>query len=265
VPLVNSVYVRWARGLAGPLEDAASIAAHGRHEHVLQLGGSQSPEDAMNAAQAWLGINAWPRVATTVGLRPTGTGDQPFVDFGLGDTLPAPDEAGGTSDARVRSLPFADHPANVGQVVYSPELRAAPAEAEDHLQRWLQRMATGGGGSAATAPPVPVPVQVPDPPERLPPFSWAVVRVRNTGRFYLPVAVRLLRVVFSLDVPGTTSTTAELHRNGLAIATYTFAAGQSGNATVALVTDVAADEWLQGVCSVAGAGAEGMVIQPEGV
>lgn len=263
--LANSVFVRWARGLAGPVEDAASIAAHGRHEHLLQLGGSQSPDDALNAATAWLGINAWPRVTTKVGLRPTGTGDRPFVDFDLGDTLPAPDEAGGSTDARVRTLGFADHPSNVGQVVWSPELRATSAYNEDVLQRWLQRMATGGGSSAATAPPVPIPVQVPDPTPFMPPFSWATVRVRNTGRYYLREPIRLLKVVFSLDIPGSTSTTADLHRNGTTIASYTFAAGQSGNAAVELVTDMAAGEWLRGGCSVAGSGAEGLVIQPEGV
>lgn len=264
--LTNAYLVRWARGLL-EVADAASIAAYGRHEGYLPLNGSQSPQDASQVAERVLAVRAYPQLATTIGLRPTGAGDNPYVDFDLGDWLSAPDDDGTTTPARVRSLSTRDHPDNTGQVVFTPELRSLPAESEDVLGRWLQRMATGGGASHSTAPSIPIPI--PPRPEKhpLPEFSLAIVTLKVSGRYYAQVPQRLVKMVASLNIGGAATTTVIVRRNGAAItgAVASWGAGGTGEQKVELEVDLAVDDWLTTETTEAGPGAAGLTVQLEAI
>lgn len=262
--LVNAYLVRWARGLL-EVAEAPSIATYGRHEGYLPLGGSQSPEDATRVAQAVLAVRAYPQVATTIGLRPTGAGDNPFVDFDLGDWLATPDDDATVTPARVRSMLTQDHPDNTGQVQFVPELRNVPAEAEDVLGRWLQRMATGGGTSHSATPPVPIPTPVKPEKVPIPPFSLAVVKVKASGRWYVPEAMRLVRWTGSLTAPGNATTTVVLYRNEVAIATMSWVAGAFGGQAVELAVDLTSAHYLTTAVTTAGGGALNLVTQPRAV
>lgn len=263
MPLVNAYLVRWARGLIEVVE-APSIAAYGRHEGYLPLGGSQSATDAAAVAAAVLAVRAYPQVATTIGLRPTGAGDNPFVDFDLGDWLNTPDEDGTVTPARLRSMLTQDHPDYTGQVQFVPELRNMPAEAEDVLGRWLQRMATGGGGGASVAPPVPI-RETPRPEkEPFPPWSLAVVRILTSGRYYATEPCRLVKIIPSLGTPGAGLTTVVASLNGTPIsgATASWGAGEYGaRPTIYLALDLDPGDYLTVATTAAGGGALGLTVQ----
>lgn len=263
--LVNAYLVRWARGLLPEVVEQPSIDLYGRHEGYLPITGSQSPEDATRVAQAVLAVRGYPQVATTLGIRPSGAGDDPYVDYDLGDWLAAPDEDGGTTLARVRSLATEDDPAMVGQVVHAPEVRSLPAESEDVLGRWLSRMAGGGSAGWSVAPPAPVVPAPPRPNADTPAaFSQHFVKLQTSGRWYALSPQRLVRVVFSLSVAGSTTTTALLLRNGAAVsgATYSWVGGATGVQAFDLAVDLAAGDYLQAQTTAAGTSAVGLVVQP---
>lgn len=100
--LRNSAIVRHGTGWVA-VEDATSIAAHGRRSTSLTLGSADSDAQATQQAHAFFDESAHPQVSLPVSLTSL-VGAQPYADFGLGDTITAPGFTGALGPARVMSL-----------------------------------------------------------------------------------------------------------------------------------------------------------------
>lgn len=151
--LVNVLLVRWQGGWI-ETENAVSIAAHGRRESFITVGAITVREEADRIGDGLLALIGDPRVATTLGIEPSGAGDEPYVDFDLGDTITAPDENGGTSVQRVVSMTVAED--DNGEVTYANELKATALIQEENFNRWLKLLLSGAlRGNARNVSPVP--------------------------------------------------------------------------------------------------------------
>lgn len=264
--LVNALLVRWAKGLT-EVTRGASVATYGRHEGYLALGAAQSGEEAVRVAEAILDVYSNPIVTSTVEVEPTGIGDNPHVDFGLGDFVSVPDDAGGVTAARLRAITTGDDVD--GKVSFVPEFRGLPAESEQTLNRWLKRMSNGAlAGSTSSA----SPTTASRPPELsdhgdLPPFSIYRVAVSTSGRFYPLRAIRIAEFVASLQVAGSTTTTVVLQKNGIAVsgATISFPAGDTGPRGLNVAIDLGPSDYLTSAVTTAGTGAVGLTVQTKSV
>jgi hypothetical protein len=98
----------------------------------------------------------------------------------------------------------------------------------------------------------------------VPPFSLpGAPSVSTSGRWYPPDSLDVVRLFASLRVAGSTTTTAQLLHNGVAVATVSLAAGVLAGG-VALLSSFAGPEadWMQVACTVAGTGALDLTVQP---
>lgn len=223
--LVNALLVRWADGYTW-VEDAGSIAAHGRHESFLQAGSAYSPQEATRIGQALLNLRSQPQVAVRLSIDPVGGGDEPYVNFRVADDIVAPDEDGAPASYRVHALTVSEDD-ETGFVAIVPEVNTLKDVYEQRLQRWLDRMANGSmGGTSAAAAPLPpasqppqlaarrtmppvstvgVPSTLPSKPYR-PPDAQRVIRfdtttVGQTGTVHLHAVIGLVQADGSLGAP----------------------------------------------------------------
>lgn len=236
MPLANALLVRYAFGYR-LVEDAASIAALGRHEAFLSLGAIQSVDEVDRVGAALLGLSAFPNIATTAGIEPTGAGDNPFADFGVGDWITAPDETGVPSSQRVLGLSVTEDAE--GNPLFAPELRSLADELDERLQRWLRRMSAGtlGGSSESASPASSTPAIGPSstPTTReLVFYMGGTLSASSSGRYYPQRSGRATALVASLGVAGAAPVVFELRKNGVAVATVTIPAGSNGPVAVSL-------------------------------
>ncbi len=104
MPRVTNVYlVRWAQGWL-EVDDAASIAANGRHEEFFSAGQANTVEEATRLADVLLDANAPARDDQVIEVEPIGAGDEPYTNFAVGDTVTAPDKAGAAVSRRVARI-----------------------------------------------------------------------------------------------------------------------------------------------------------------
>lgn len=151
--VATALLVRYAGGYT-VVEDAAAIAAWGRKEGFLQLGGVSDRDQAERVATAVLGFQGAPRVTTTLGVEPTGTADEPYVDYDVGDSITAPDEAGGSSSQRVVSITVVED--ENGDVSFANELKAPFLLEEEAFNRQLKKLLNGSmRGQTQAANPLP--------------------------------------------------------------------------------------------------------------
>lgn len=115
--MANALLVRWADGYM-EVTDAASITAVGRHEEFLSLGNAKSTEEATRAAEAALANIVSPE-RITAQVEPAG-GDEPYADWGVGDTVTVPDSTGSPVTRRVTSITVGED--EEGEPIYVPEL-----------------------------------------------------------------------------------------------------------------------------------------------
>jgi len=133
-------------------ERAGSITSHGRREAFLALGSANSFQQITDATTA-----AFDRVAEPVeGITLTVAdieGHRPYVDFGPGDWILAPDSAGTLTRWRVRALTVSEDAD--GAPVFVPSLNHVTLEMEERWSRWLKTMSPGtlGGTEAQIASP----------------------------------------------------------------------------------------------------------------
>lgn len=218
--LQNSLLVRYAEGYH-VVEDAASIAAQGRHEGYLELGSAQSVDEVERIAGAILARSAVPAVATTAAVEPVGPADTPYTAFDVGDWITAPDETATPTLFRVFSIAYTED--DEGNPIFAPELRSAADEAEVRFARWLKRMSNGAlGGSTESAS-----VASPAPgftPRRagwnvIPTFSQSgdveLTDPGDAGKGFAQKSGRVVAVFCSLTAPSlTTSTILRVRKNG---------------------------------------------------
>lgn len=260
--LTNALLVRWSGGWIEVTSAAAPAGVEpGRREGFLQLGSVTSAAEAERVALAVLAQRDEPAVAVSSVVEPAG-GDDPFIDFDVGDFITVPDEAGAPMAARVRSLGVSED--DMGNPVFEPELSSIHDEAEVRLQRWLKRLANGSlGGTVESA--TPTTVHVPPPPpdryQEFPPFSLPGTLAISTSGAYRPsIHARIVRVSATLRSVGTTGTTVQVIRNGSVVATLTIAAG-AVQASVDAAIDVIPTDLIQAAVTAAGTAASDLVVQ----
>lgn len=148
--LSNYLLVRDANGFF-TVEDAGSQATYGVRQSLLSLANVTSRLEATAVAQATLATMSQPHVATGMGIEPTGTGDNPYVDFGVGDYVTAPDETG-TSSQRVVSITVVED--ENGEATFAPELRSTLDVQGERIAKQLTRLINGSlqGRSNSAAP-----------------------------------------------------------------------------------------------------------------
>lgn len=144
--LKNALLIRYAGGWT-ELEDSSSIDTWGRREDLRTYGDAQSEDEAKRNARAELDILAQPLWSTTAGIQPTGTGDEPYADFGPGDWRTFPDETDTPDAMKVASIAGRGTPQ--GGVDWAITLRSRKDERERQVQRWVRRMSNGTGGGAS--------------------------------------------------------------------------------------------------------------------
>lgn len=150
---VTTVLAHLSDGAWQETRDAAGVAAIGRVEIGLSLGSTLAPATAKGVADTVLSESAVPAVTIT-GETSSIIGPQPYVDYGLGDTVSVPGHRGkGRMKARVMSISVDA----TGDVVRAwPELvidRSASigiAGPDDSV--WVVYATTGGQLTAGEAP-----------------------------------------------------------------------------------------------------------------
>ncbi len=138
--------------------EGASISAHGRREAFLSLGNVNSSDQVDRASASVFQRSAEPAEAKTLAVTDK-EGQRPYVDWGVGDWVLAPDETGALERFRVRAMTVTE--TETGQPQFVPELATITQELEERLQRWLAAMERGtmGGTASAVAEPVKTPTE----------------------------------------------------------------------------------------------------------
>lgn len=261
--LINAFLVRWADGFH-EVEDAASIAEHGRKEGFISLADVQSTKEAEAVCAALFASMAGPQIATTMAIDPTGVDDVPYTHFRKGDSISAPAYEGGVTSQRVRALTTTE--TENGRVLFVPELRAVVQEEAERIQRWLKRMANGAVGGTTSAPSPTTGGGVTDgfspiPQVELPPFSYAGPIGLDLSGVYRPIkATKLTRLAASLRVAGSTTTTIALLINGSSEETISLVASDTYE-YIPIDIDVTVGTAIQVQTTAAGTGAEDLVVQ----
>lgn len=138
--VVTELAIRWAGGYT-KVGDVAAQALWGVKQGFLQLGQVTELDEVTRIALVILGFQGDPKVATTLGVEPDGSGDEPYVDYQVGDTITAPDEDGATSVQRVVSLTVSED--DNGEVTYANELKASFVVQEEAFDRQLKTLLNG--------------------------------------------------------------------------------------------------------------------------
>lgn len=158
--MINALLVRWSKGWH-EVTDAASIAAHGRHEALLGLGAVESVEELERIAGRQLDAYGTVREEIAGNLAPVGAADTPYIAFEVGDTIGVPASDGSPSQERVTALTVAED--ENGQLTWVPELRDVLLTQAERLEQGLKKMADGtlGGESRVATPTGQITTQAP--------------------------------------------------------------------------------------------------------
>lgn len=264
--ITNALLVRWAGGFVW-VTDAASITAYGRREGYVTVGGATSVAEAQRVAVAVLADRTAPEVAVTAALEPTGS-DAPYVHFGVGDTITAPNESGTAASVRVVAIGVTEDAD--GHPTFVPELGVVAQPADRDRDRWLKRMVNGSlGGTVAAASPggasvSPAATTTRETTGDAPSFNiaGAVVAAESVG-WWPRRSVRMHRVFVALTTAGTTTTTVVAKKNGTTVATINLASGVTTAAVDVSVVLLGAEvDRLTFAVTAAGTGAAGLQVQP---
>lgn len=138
--VTTELAVRWSQGYTR-VGDAAAQAIWGKKQGFLQLGSVTEYDEVTRIALAVMAFQSDPLVATTLGVEPSGAGDEPYVDYQVGDTITAPESDGSTSVQRVVSLTVVED--DNGEVTYANELKASFIVEEEAFNRQLKALLNG--------------------------------------------------------------------------------------------------------------------------
>ena len=138
----NRLLVKYPDGYI-VVEDAVDIAARGAVEGFLTLR-LETFDAAYAEATSTLAAIADRLTAIVVGVEPT-TGDVPYTDFGLGDTVTVPDRDGSPVVQRVVGMSVSED--DQGEVLFAPEINAVVPVAAAETQALLRRIGENFGGA----------------------------------------------------------------------------------------------------------------------
>lgn len=264
--ITNALLVRWASGFTW-VTDAASITSYGRREGYVTIGGATSPDVVGRVALAVLAKRVAPEVSVTAALEPAG-GDVPYVNFGVGDTVTAPNETGAAAPVRIVAMGVAEDAE--GHPTFVPELGAVAVPRQRDRDRWLKSMLNGSlGGTVAAASPSgasasPSATSARETTGDAPPFNInGAVVVAESVDWWPRRSVRMHRIFFALKTAGTSTTTVVAKKNGAVVATFGLASGVTSDAVDVSVVLLGPEvDKLAFAVTVAGAGAIGLEVQP---
>jgi hypothetical protein len=146
----NALLIRYFKGWA-ERTDTTSIASYGRKEALLGLGAIQTQTEAYVIADQQLAVYKNIRTAIAADLQPVSTADTPYLAFGVGDTITAPDYDGSAVANRVMSITVTED--EDGNVTYAPEIKDVVLGAQERFAQNVKKMADGtirGDSKAAT-------------------------------------------------------------------------------------------------------------------
>jgi hypothetical protein len=112
---------RWAGGWH-EVPDAVLIAANGRREGFLSSGDAQSVAELERIGSGLIAGMGAPAERIRLAVEPVAS-DVPYDDFGIGDTLTAPNHLGAATTWRVKGITVTEDPE--GNPFYVPELESA--------------------------------------------------------------------------------------------------------------------------------------------
>lgn len=149
--VVTSLLCRFQGGYR-VVDDFPAQVLYGRKEGFLQLGQVTEADEVDRIGAAVLAFMAAPRVATTLGIEPEGIGttDTPYVGYGVGDSIVAPDEGGSSSTQRVVSITVAED--DQGDATFANELKATFQVEEERLNVQLKKLLNGTLKGSSVAP-----------------------------------------------------------------------------------------------------------------
>lgn len=231
----------------------------------LELGSVRSEAEAQRYGRRVMDRRSLPAYSTTARLLPSPSGPQPYRDFEPGDTVMCLNESGDLEAMRVMGIML--DPDQVGVLEWGVELRDIELEMEELHQNWLRRAAEGHavGGARVASPagtPEPISQQITD--LRAAEFSYdnAQLTVSSSPKRAAEVSGNIVEVQGTLTTAGSTSTVVVAELNGTAIATLTFAAGETETEEPVVILPVKANlDKLQVSITTAGSGAEGLDVQ----
>ena len=103
---VNVLLVKWPFGYL-TVEDAASRAAFGTFEGSVSID-ADSRSDAVRQARVLLNDVAFPRSSVVMEIDPVDDDEKPYISYGPGDRVVAPNETGSPTSYRVLAISVAD-------------------------------------------------------------------------------------------------------------------------------------------------------------
>lgn len=132
--------IRWGDGfIEGIMADA--LATYGRREAGISIGNVKSGPSALWTAYATLQPISAPGVSVVIGIEPEDNTDTPYLAFGIGDTVTAPDQTGAPTTYRVAAISWSED--DDGYVTWFVELGTARDLQAQRWERWLKRTANG--------------------------------------------------------------------------------------------------------------------------
>lgn len=154
----NALLIETQGGFVERIE-GSSISAYRRREAYLSLGNITNNDQIDKAAEAVFERSANPAQSITIKVLDA-EGRRPYVDFGVGDWVLAPDIDGVLDRFRVNALTISE--ADDGTIDAIPELASLTDDLEERLAKWLKSMARGtmGGTASEVAEPTKAPVEV---------------------------------------------------------------------------------------------------------
>lgn len=262
--LVNALLVRHSQGFVW-VEDTGSEAAYWRSEKFLQLSGAKSADEASRVADALLVGLASPRVEIVAGIE-TSSGDEPYTNFNVGDTITVPDMSGAPVGERVVGLSVSED--DDGNITWVPQLGSPVDQYEQRIDRVVQRMNSGSlSGLSESIVAAAVPSQSAQ-------LGLTVPGTKFIYRSSLAVGVGPLRwepttpkrvVLYkaTLDTVGSTATVVALVLNGVRQSpTLTIPSGQhSAFVACSIFVNGPAHDYLQGEIVTVGTGAKDLAIE----
>ena len=146
--IVNTLLIEGAdEALWAERQNATSITTYGRREGFLSLTNEDSDTYITQAADATLDHHASDAEHLTLEILDVDD-HRPYANFGLGDWVLAPNEAGQLARVRIGSITVSEDAH--GNPKFTVEVGTVLAEIEERFMRWLRRVGDGTlGGTAA--------------------------------------------------------------------------------------------------------------------
>jgi hypothetical protein len=144
--ITNALLVKYQGGYVEVTDDT-SIGADGRFEGYLTVQVS-SEADAIAAGTAMLAVTTTAQPAVSLGIEPS-TGDEPYVDFGVGDTVTVPTPSGGTLTERVVSLTVTED--DEGDPTFVPEVNRLTVPVDQRVAAKVAGITAGSVGDPTPA------------------------------------------------------------------------------------------------------------------